>query len=153
LRSIEHLTSGIIANKLHSNKTLLLISHVVWNTLVGIDVHPWTKVFPLCVFILSYFAWNLLPSKDITWEFYYSVICTPYCNKTLMLYLGNKFYAKYDSIKTQRGKDFCPEVYHMSIRGLMISITLDRSKRSFQNNLYHPILRAEHESEVSFHDF
>ena len=70
-----------------------------------------------------------------------------------MLYLGNKFHAKYDSIKTQRGKDFCPEVYHMSIRGLMISITLDRSKRSFQNNLYDPILRAEHESEVSFHDF
>ena len=39
------------------------------------------------------------------------MICTPYCNKTLMLYLGNKFHVKYDSIKTQREKDFCPEVY------------------------------------------
>ena len=109
---------------------LLLLSSVIetMSPLMDIWYTSGQKSFPLCVFILSYFAWNLLPSKDMTWEFYYSVICTLYCNKTRVLYLGNKFYAKYDSIKTQRGKDFCPEVYHMSIRELMISITLDRRK-------------------------
>jgi hypothetical protein len=45
------------------------------------------KSFLLSVFMLSYFVLNLLTSRDMTWEFYFSMICTPYRNKTLMLYL------------------------------------------------------------------
>ena len=38
LISIQHFTLDIVANKLYSNKTLLLIPHVIWSTLIEIDV-------------------------------------------------------------------------------------------------------------------
>jgi hypothetical protein len=41
---------------------------------ISAHIHLWTKVFPLFVFVLSYFASNLLPSRDMTWKFYFSMI-------------------------------------------------------------------------------
>jgi hypothetical protein len=45
---------------------------------VKVDMHiPEQKYFLLFVSMLSYFVLNLLPSRDIIWEFYFSMIFTP----------------------------------------------------------------------------
>jgi hypothetical protein len=55
--------------------------------LLGIAVPLGRTLSLLFVSMLSYFASNLLLSRDMTWEFYFSKICIPYCNKTLVPYL------------------------------------------------------------------
>jgi hypothetical protein len=42
--------------------------------------------FPLFVSMLSYFTLNLLSSRDMTWEFYFSMVYRSSWNKTAMSY-------------------------------------------------------------------
>jgi hypothetical protein len=56
----------------------------------SLDWHKHTsehRSSPLYLSVLSYFASNLLPNRDMTWEFYLTVICVTYWNKSLMSYL------------------------------------------------------------------
>jgi hypothetical protein len=71
---------------------------------VKVDMHiPEQKSFVLFVFMLSYFALTLLPSRDMTWKFYFSMVYRSYWNKThVTSLLGNKVDTTYDIIKIKR---------------------------------------------------